>query len=388
MPYAWGSRSAIASLRGHDVPAPEPQAELWMGAHPLAPSKLAQAHGGRSLVHLIEEAPEHHLGERVLSRFGARLPFLMKVLAAEEPLSLQAHPSLDRAKAGFEREERAGIPLSASHRVYKDPNHKPELLCALEPFEALSGFREHPEALEVLTALGVPHLEPILTLLRSSSTPLKDTFEALMRLADEHRAPLVEAVGAAARERAKDGGPHARAYHWAATLAHRYPGDAGVVSSLLLRHVELAVGEAIFLPAGNLHAYLRGVGIEIMASSDNVLRGGLTTKHVDVEELLAVLDFDAVGPELVKPEVVRAGVHAYRTSAPDFELSRIEVTDGAIVAEVESAEIVFCAKGEVVLSGATSVTLRSGESAFVPASVAAYRAEGSGTLFRATPGRS
>lgn len=208
-----------------------------------------------------------------------------------------------------------------------------------------------------------------------------------MRLADGHRLPLVDAVGRAARARAEEGGPHARAYHWAATLAEIYPGDAGVVSSLLLRHVELSAGEAIYLPAGNLHAYLRGVGVEIMASSDNVLRGGLTTKHVDVEELLAVLDFETVGPSLVKPEPVRKGVWAYKTSAPDFELSTLEIAEEVHVAEVDAAEIVFCARGEVVLSGTSSLTLRSGESAFVPASASAYRAHGNGTLFRATPGR-
>lgn len=358
-----------------------------MGAHPLAPSRLAESHGGHSLADVIDGDPHAHLGAPILERFGARLPFLMKVLAAEEPLSLQAHPSIEQARAGFSREEAAGIPLSAAHRSYKDANHKPELLCALEPFEALSGFRDPTEAHALLNALEVAELAPILSLLESSGSPLKDAFEMLMRLEAGRRVPLVEAVARAAKARAGGGGRHARAYHWVATLAHRYPGDAGVVCSLLLRHVELAAGEAIYLPAGNLHAYLRGVGIEIMASSDNVLRGGLTPKHVDVEELLAVLDFDASPPVLVTPESDRAGVFRYRTAAPDFELGKLEVAKETIAVEVESAEILFCNGGEVTIESRARVVLRGGESAFVPASAGAYRVNGEGTLFRATAGR-
>jgi mannose-6-phosphate isomerase len=385
MPYAWGSRTAIAELRG--LPAAErPEAELWMGAHPLAPSRAVTFEGERSLTEIIADDPHAHLGAQQASRFGGRLSFLMKVLAADEPLSLQAHPSREQARAGFAREEAAKVPIGAANRSYKDENHKPELLCALGPFEALSGFRDAEEARTILRALDVASLAPLR--LSADGAPLRDGFAELLRLDAAVRVPLVQAVAARAKELAGRGGPHARAYHWAAELAVKYPGDAGVVSSLLLRHVELAAGEAIFLPAGNLHAYLRGVGIEIMASSDNVLRGGLTPKHVDVEELLSVLDFDAKPPVLVTARSSSEGVFVYPTPAPDFELSRIEIPPSSVSVDVSGAEILFCAWGAVTLrAGKRSLALRAGATAFVPASTAAYVLEGTGTVFRATAGR-
>ncbi len=358
-----------------------------MGAHPLAPSRALTPDGERCLTEVIADDPVLHLGADHASRFGSRLPFLMKVLAADEPLSLQAHPSREQARRGFAREEAARVPLGAPHRSYKDENHKPELLCALGPFEALSGFRDVEEARTILRALGVAGLERLR--LMTDGAELRDGFAELLRLEASVRAPLVEAVALRAKELAGRGGPHARAYHWAAELAAKYPGDAGVVSSLLLRHVELAAGEAIFLPAGNLHAYLRGVGIEIMASSDNVLRGGLTPKHVDVEELLEVLDFDAKPPALVKPRPTSEAFFVYPTSAPDFELSRLEIeTPFSVSVDVAGAEILFCARGAVTLrAGARSLPLPAGTTAFVPASTAAYALEGAGSLFRATAGR-
>lgn len=386
MPYAWGSRTAIAELRG--LPAADgPEAELWMGAHPLAPSRAVTPEGERCLTEIIDEDPRAHLGADHASRFGSRLPFLMKVLAADEPLSLQAHPSREQARAGFAREEAASIPIGAPHRSYKDENHKPELLCALGPFEALSGFRDVREARAILRALGVEALEPLRLMMDGAS--LRDGFAELLRLDASVRVPLVRAVAERARELGGRGGPHARAYHWASELAVKYPGDAGVISSLLLRHVELRAGEAIFLPAGNLHAYLRGVGIEIMASSDNVLRGGLTPKHVDVEELLAVLDFDAKPPSLITPQPASPALFVYPTAAPDFELSRIEVAPPFSAAlEVAGAEILFAARGAVTLrAGSRSLALQAGATAFVPASTAAYSLEGAGTVFRATAGR-
>ncbi len=386
MSYAWGSRSAIAGLRGAP-PSPAPEAELWMGAHPVAPSIARSPHGDVSLLELIEASPVELLGERVAARFGGRLPFLMKVLAAERPLSLQAHPSTAQARAGFEREERAGVPRLAPHRLYKDASHKPELLCALGPFEALSGFREASEAHEVLGALGVPSLGGVVaTLAEPGAAPVSRAFTALLTIEAGTRAELVADVGKAAAALAAKGGTLAPAYRWAARLAEEYPGDPGVVCSLLLRHVELAAGEALYLPAGNLHAYLRGVGVEIMASSDNVLRGGLTPKHVDVAELLAVLDFAGGPPVRVSP-ASRDGFRVYATAAAEFELSSVELRrDVAVSLEASGPEIVL-ALGEAVLTGrAGSVALGPVESAFLPAGSGRVEARGAGVLFRATVG--
>ncbi len=387
MPYAWGSRTAIAELRGRPAPAPTPEAELWMGAHPLAPSRVVTAQGATALPVLIASDPVATLGTSSSRRFGDRLPFLMKVLAAAEPLSLQAHPSLEQARAGFLREEAAGVPLSAGHRSYKDDTHTPELLCALGPFEALSGFRDVTEARAILRALDVPALAQLR--LQAEGASLREGFEELLRLSADEREPIVHAVTSRAAALARAGVPHARAYHWAAVLGDRYPGDPGVVSSLLLRHVQLSAGEAIYLPAGNLHAYLCGVGIEIMASSDNVLRGGLTPKHVDVEELLRVLDFDAKPPVFVVPEEASAACFVYRTAAPDFELSRVELRPSMpVTLDVEGAEILFCARGTAALRSAEgALSLTAGSTAFVPATTARYTLEGDGAVYRATAGK-
>ncbi len=379
MPYAWGSRTAIAALCGRPHPTAQPEAELWMGAHPAAPSRA----GGDALDRLIDQSPGSALGAASVARFGPRLPFLMKVLAADQPLSLQVHPSVEQAREGFAREDQGGVPLGAPHRTYKDANHKPELIYALERFEALSGFRPLDEARDVLRALGVAPLDALVA--AGSDASPRELFTALVRLERERRGPLVSAVAHEAARLGAGRGPHAAAYAWAAELGSRYPGDPGVIAALMLRYVVLEPGQAMYLPAGNLHAYLRGVGIEIMASSDNVLRGGLTPKHVDVDELLRILDFDAQPPALVAPNEVRRGEHAYATPAPDFALSRIELAGAdALSLDVTAAEIVFCARGRVTLAGTTDLVLVAGQSAFVPAAARRYSLVGSGTVFRAT----
>ncbi|KFA88612.1 mannose-6-phosphate isomerase, class I [Archangium violaceum] len=389
-PYAWGSRTAIAELLGQPSPSAACQAELWMGAHPGAPSRVKRPAGGGSLLEVIRASPERELGEQVTRRFGAELPFLFKVLAAETPLSLQTHPSLAQAREGYARENALGVPLSASHRNYKDANHKPELICALTPFDALCGFRSADETLALFDSLGVAALEPLLAPLRASpdAKGVARMFEALMTLPRESRGPLVDAVVSACSAREGKGGHFAAELRWALRLGELYPGDPGVIGALMLNLVRLRPGEAIYLSAGNLHAYLRGVGVELMANSDNVLRGGCTPKHVDVPELLRVLDFRC-GPIGLVPAATTDGVESvYPTPTDEFRLSRFQLRP-AVSARPErrGPEILLCTEGSARLSsGGETLALPRGASVFVSAAEGAYTLEGEGVVYRATSG--
>ncbi len=380
MRYPWGSRTAIASLTGRPSPTPEPEAELWMGAHPVAPSFVERAGVRASLQEVVSRAPGEELGERVVRELGPELPFLLKVLAAAEPLSLQAHPTIEQARAGFDAEERRGVPRGAPERSYKDRSHKPELLCALTRFEALSGFRRIDETLRLFDALGVKELEPVLAPLRASpdARGLEETFRTLMTMPAEARGPIVTATLKAC---AKKDGPFARERALAMRLAELYPGDIGIVSALLLELVVLEPGDAIHLGAGNLHAYVEGTGVEIMASSDNVLRGGLTKKHVDVPELLRVLDFGAGAAKVIHPRAIDAHESVWDTPAREFRLSRIELRGEPVTRSVDGPEILLAVDGSV---RADAIAVAKGESVFVPASTTSYTLDGRGTLYRAT----
>ena len=376
MGYAWGSRTAIAELQGRP-PSSEPEAELWLGAHAKAPSRV----GERSLDELIAHDPTRLLGARTASRFYGQLPFLLKVLAAEQPLSLQVHPSREQARAGFDRENALGIALDAEHRSYRDPQPKPELVCALTPFTALSGFRERRDTIETLRCFG----------LRSAAEQLEsgDYHAALRALVEtwlrtEDRAQLVAPV----RARADDlDSPEAETTK---RLAALHPDDPGVLVALLLRRFVLAPGHALALAAGNLHAYLDGVAIEVMASSDNVLRGGLTPKHVDVEELLRVLRFDAPPPTPILAHGIGRGRHVYHTDFSEFVLERYDVAGESPRRPLEAAALVLVTGGTVTVSSAeSSFDLGRGDSVFVGAFEAWLQLEGRGVAFVATvPGAS
>jgi mannose-6-phosphate isomerase len=389
--YAWGSTTAIAALLGRPSPAPRPQAELWMGAHPSASSSVWRDGSWRSLVEVIGERPDEELGPEVHARFGARLPFLFKVLAAETPLSLQAHPSPDQAMAGYDAEDRAGIALHAPERNYKDRSHKPELLCALTPFNALSGFRPVEETMRLFSLLGVEKLERAAAGLAqpAKEAGLRQLFFWLMSQGGEERARLVGATLAACTRLRDAEGPFARECDWAVHIGALYPGDVGVVVALLLNSVRLSPGEALYLPAGQLHAYLGGVGIEIMANSDNVLRAGLTPKHVDVPELLRVLEFTDWPAVRLTPQAT--GLESvYLTPAPEFRLSRIALAAGATFrAETRRGpEILLCTEGDAVVHSGAEGThgIARGGSVFVSATEPTYRLTGAGTLFRACVG--
>jgi mannose-6-phosphate isomerase len=381
--YAWGSYEALAELRGIATPTPLPEAEIWMGAHPLAPSRIV-GHAG-SLLELIAAEPKAMLGERVAHEFG-RLPYLMKLLAAREPLSLQAHPSEEQARAGYAREQAAGIPLSAATRSYKDPHHKPELIAALTPFSALVGFRAPRLTARLFAGLHIPALADAIASLERAEPhiALRQLFELVTTSPSEVRRELARATSASCQTPPSELADFAAELAWGRRIGALYPGDPGIILALALNLVVLQPGQALYLPAGNLHAYLEGTGVEIMASSDNVLRGGLTPKHVDASELLNVLDFHAEPVTLV-PTREESGVTRYITPAREFELSRIELTNGTVpFGPVAGPEIVLVTQGSAdVRRGADSIALRCGESLFVPAPGGDYSVSGQGALFRA-----
>ena len=384
-PYAWGSPTFIPTLLGLEA-GEDPQAELWLGAHPSAPSRV----GGRSLDELIAADADRVLGAASTEAFGPRLPYLLKVLAAAKPLSLQAHPSRVQAEAGYAREEAAGIPADAAHRLFKDDWPKPELLCALIESEALCGFREPGRTHALLEQLGARAVlglaAPLAETGRPAAERLEETFGTMMRLGEDDARVVIEEVLAAARG-LDAGGEVGTFAATASELAEHHPSDPGVLAALLMNRVKLAPGEAIFLPAGNLHAYLYGAGIEIMANSDNVLRGGLTAKHVDVDELLRVLDFTPGSTEHVQPEPEGPGVWRYRTPAPEFTLYRIapDGTPATLPADPLGRSLLVVEGSLTLTEGERSLPLEQGQAAFVSAGTTAT-ATGDGIAFLAAAG--
>lgn len=326
--YAWGSRTHLAELLGGEVPSPHPQAELWLGAHRDEPSVLAEREPGPpTLVDVLATDPECSFGAERRARWSDRLPFLLKVLAAEEPLSLQAHPSAAQSEAGYAQEEAYGIPRTAAERNYPDPLPKPEVLCALTEFHALSGFRDAAATVRLLRALDVPALSHHTGLLAAQpdADGLRAVFTTWITLPQRAVDELVPATleGCVAHVRAR--GEFAAEARTILDLGERYPGDAGVLAALLLNRVVLAPGECLYQPAGSPHSYLAGWGVELMANSDNVLRCGLTPKHVDVPELLRVLDFHCGPPALLAGQ----GTGPVTTFAPSehFSLTRCAFGD-------------------------------------------------------------
>ena len=384
--YAWGSRTAILELLGQSVPADKPQAELWMGTHPKAPSQVFADGLWRSLPEVIQESPEETLGQEVAARFSNKLPFLFKVLAAAKPLSIQAHPDKEQAGQGFARENELGIPLDAGHRNYRDDNHKPEILCALTPFWALNGFRQIEETLSLLEEARIPGLAEIVSFLRShpNRDGLKKFFNHLMTTDSGKQRKIVEQAVNSAEKRTHE----ESVWTWMIKLNEEYPGDMGVLSPIFLNLVRLEPQQAMYLPAGELHGYLEGVGIELMANSDNVLRGGLTPKHIDVQELLAVLNFTDGDLNILSPENRTPGEAIYSTEAEEFVLSVMRINKAASFSSPgdRSVEMMMCTEGEVSvtdLSAGDITRLTRGISIIVPAAVRQYSIEGDGILYKA-----
>jgi mannose-6-phosphate isomerase len=372
--YAWGRRGAISRLLGR-VPTDAIEAELWLGAHHGSPTRVvdpAAVDGAADLVEAVAAIPE-------LTGGTGRVPFLLKVIAPASPLSLQAHPTAEQARAGFEREESAGIALDAFERNYKDPYPKPELIVAVEDgYEALAGLRPVQDAVAALHRLAAGHAvsdgdaEVILGLAAAleRADDLPGAIARLLRCeaATDAEPGVDDVIAAVTRAVLAD----AAGFPVQARIAHEYPGDPGIVISLLLHHVTLQRGESVYLPAGNLHAYLDGVGIELMTASDNVLRGGLTPKHVDVPELLAVLDASPRPVPWLAPTPLPGGGVEYRPDDPDagFGLSWIE---GDATLPLTGPAIALCLDGAFTIVGDES-TLP------LPRGAAAYASPGEGTL--------
>lgn len=400
--YAWGSPDAIQHLLGRPVTG-EPAAELWMGAHSGAPSKVfGGPEDGANLDTLIAEDAVDLLGPAVVSAFGARLPYLFKVLAAAKPLSLQAHPSPEQAKAGFRAEQADGsIAADDPNRNYRDDQAKPELIAAMTRFEALCGFAEPAAVVTRLSALraagGPGVLDTLVALLRdddpeveieeSISLLLRPEDPAAMRAAVDQTVATARNLVAAAEDLAESDLDPSIAL--LPRLAEDFPGDSGILVSLLCNFVVLQPGQALYLPAGNLHAYCSGVGMELMNASDNVLRGGLTPKHIDVDELLHVLDTTPRPATPVEPTEVEPGWVTYVTDAPSFELGRI---DGAVTIPA-APQILFCARGSARLTATgtgESRALAAGQSVFVAdvdGPVAVSDLAPATSIFRAAPPR-
>ena len=384
--YEWGSYTAIPELLGIDSPANTPQAELWMGAHPKAPSKVKLNGGWMSLMKLIEKNPKDILGKEVAEKYSNRLPYLFKVLAAGKPLSIQAHPSLAQAKEGFIRENSLGIPFDANNRNYKDDNHKPECICALTFFWALNGFRKISGILALLEKICPQGLKSDLNNLRGepNSLGLKNFFQAIMTMGRAQQNQIIADAIINSRKFTEDD----QAYKWMIDLHNEYPEDIGVFSPILLNLICLKPGQAMFLPAGELHAYLDGVGIELMANSDNVLRGGLTPKHVDVPELLNVLNFEEREIDILSPEESNECERIYSSRADEFELSVITLKRNLTCYSPtnRSVEILLCTDGEVIitdLGNNDKLAFDKGKSIIIPSAVKRYCIEGNATLYKA-----
>ena len=372
---------------------------MWLGAHPGDPARLEIATGERSLLEVIGADPEGQLGATIRARFGDALPFLAKVLAAAEPLSLQAHPSAPQAVEGFAREEALGLPVSAPTRNYRDRSHKPELIVALGPFEALAGFQPVDRSVAFMRALAVADLDPFVDLLagQPDADGLRLLFTTWITAPQSALDVLVPAVldGAVAylRSKATEFAAEAKT---ALQLGEHYPSDAGVLAAMLLNRISLAPGEGIFLPAGNLHAYLHGMGFEVMANSDNVLRGGLTPKHVDVPELLRILDFRPTDDVVIRPDVGIDGFESqYPTTVPEFAVSALRLRGGLlghpvdVPAHHDGPQVLLCGEGSARVHAKSGVlTLERGQAAWVSADDGAIGlvADEPTTLLRATAG--
>jgi mannose-6-phosphate isomerase len=382
--YDWGSRHVLARLQGRPTPTSRPEAELWFGGHEAAPSRVRTGEAWLPLPDWIEQAPERRLGVQAVARFGPRLPFLVKLLAIERPLSLQVHPDADQAARGFEREEARGIPRDARERVYRDPFAKPELVCALTRFSALVGPGRPEELAERLVALGLANRVPGAAELRArpGDGTLAALWRSLLELDPDRRRSLVEAAARTAEEQGDD--PRAR---WVGHLARAHPEDAGVLAPWLLDVVTLAPGQALYLPPGVLHVYLAGFGLEVMAPSDNVVRAGLTGKHRDVDELMRVARFGGQRSLAVRPKTVSPWEVQFTTPACEFELRQLRVAPGSSHEPPSAAGVAVLLNVE----GAVSVTapgsgdelrVSQGRAAVVPADAPALDLRGEGRLFR------
>lgn len=386
--YAWGGTDFIPRLIGKDNPPQKPHAELWMGVHHGGPARIQNGHGWLLLEELIEGDPENIVGSATFRVFGPHLPYLFKVLDVKQMLSIQAHPSKKQAEAGFKEENERGVPLDAPDRNYKDANHKPEVMVALTDFWLLHGFLTPEKMAEQLSS--VPELKVVSEYFENHNRDIQALYRWVMEMPqaeiDELLVPLRERLAGPYRQ-----GEYRKEQpeFWAARAFGQFHPpqgqcDRGVISIFLMNIVQVEPGQGVYQDAGVLHAYLEGVNVELMASSDNVFRGGLTVKHVNVPELMKNISFQPVIPQIIDGEGRTKGITAYPTPAPDFELCRLQVSPGPPVGPVEatSPETLIVIEGEVVVNG--DLNRRRGECFFIPAGVKyELHSEKGAVLFRA-----
>jgi mannose-6-phosphate isomerase len=388
--YVWGSRTFIADLTGMSSPSEKPQAEMWLGAHPNASSMAVMDNLRIPLNDLIKDAPREILGISVADKFSNRLPFLFKLLAAAKPLSIQAHPNKEHATEGFGRENIKGIPLDSPDRNYKDQNHKPEIICALTPLHALKGFRGNQGILDLMDSVDAQSAGLKTDLLRDrpENEGLKGFFRSILTMNKEQQNLAIEMImgkvnGMTTPEPVFD---------WIKRLYNEYPGDIGVLSPLFLNMVSLKPEEALYIAAGELHAYLGGAGLELMANSDNVIRGGLTPKHIDVTELIDILEFAHNEPQIIQPEDIGNNEAVYPAGSDEFILSVVNLKGAGSKSlyhqgsSQRSAEILLCTEGKASIKDLYSgeiLQVSKGMSLFIPAAVKGYIISGAATLYKA-----
>ncbi|MEE9685033.1 mannose-6-phosphate isomerase [Lelliottia amnigena] len=376
--YAWGSQTALTDLYGIPNPDNLPMAELWMGAHPKSSSKIEDASGNvRALRDVIDADKTALLGNAVADRFG-ELPFLFKVLCADQPLSIQVHPNKKASELGFAKENAAGIPLDAAERNYKDPNHKPELVFALTPFLAMNAFREFSEIVSLLQPVAGAHTAIAHFLENPDAASLSQLFASLLNMKGDEKSHALAILKTALDS--QQGEP----WQTIRVISEFYPDDSGLFSPLLLNVVKLNPGDAMFLFAETPHAYLQGVALEVMANSDNVLRAGLTPKYIDIPELVANVKFVAKPAADLLTQPVRNGAELdFPIPVEDFAFSLHDLSHTETTVAQESAAILFCVEGEAVLSkGEQRLVLKPGESAFIAANESPITISGAGRLAR------
>lgn len=376
--YAWGSPDALTRLYGIANPQGKPMAELWMGAHPKSSSEIVDEQGQRrALREVIDADPAHWLGQAVADRFG-ELPFLFKVLCADQPLSIQVHPSKAAAEVGYAKENEAGIPLDAAERNYKDANHKPELVFALTPFQALNGFRALNDIISLLQPVAGAHPDIAAFLQQPDADHLAALFTGLLSMQGEAKSRALAVLKAALNSQQGETWDAIR------SIASVYPDDSGLFSPLLLNVITLQPGEGMFLYAETPHAYLNGVALEVMANSDNVLRAGLTPKYIDIPELMANLKFEPKPADTLLTQPHRHG-HELNFPIPveDFAFSLHDLSAEPQALAQQSAAILFCVEGEAVLEKeGNQVVLKPGESCFIGAFESPVQASGVGRIAR------
>ena len=383
--FPWGSRTAIRDYFGIDNSTCEHQAELWMGAHPSASSSISQEGIDVTLFDAIAKNPDYWLGKSA-KQHSSSLPFLMKILAAEDPLSIQVHPSRAAAELGFTVENGQGVPLGAANRNYKDANHKPELVYALTPYLAMNGFREFEQIIANFDSLELPSLKELFQPFKQEPNPLtlSKFFSSILKLDNEQKAQVITELLVSIKTIDKD---HF-AYQTSLLISrfHQlYPEDIGLFGPLLFNVIELQPGQAMFLYAETPHAYVHGLGVEVMANSDNVLRAGLTPKHIDVEELVKNTKFEPIAFEelLMKPINAQSEREIYPVPVEDFNFDVLHPQD-EMTLTVSSPEILLCLSEKVTIrTDVESRVLCKGESVVLPASLGVYCISGKGSLARA-----